>query len=158
MSIIFLLNQISLENVALDDRNHNQFADTDAIYEDIDDDIREGQVTSNASDDDIREGQVTSNASDDDIREGQVTSNASSFQGNDENLPETRFTNVAISLFQGVSRSNDMFWEFPRDWLSIERQLGEGNFGSISKAKVAPIHAMNTLKGGVVAVKTLKGL
>ena len=113
----FLLNQISLENVARDDRNHNQFADTNGIYEDIDDDIREVQVTSNASDDDIRKGQVTSNAS--------------SFQGNYENLPQTRFSNVAISLFQGVSRSNDMFWEFPSDWLSIERQLGKGNFGSV---------------------------
>ena len=92
--------------------------------------------------------------------EGQVTSNASTFQEDDENLPVAGVLTPASlrSFFQGVNGSEHMFWEFPRDWLSIERQLGEGNFGSVSKARVIPIHAMNRLKGGVVAVKKLKGL
>ena len=55
------------------------------------------------------------------------------------------------------SRQDDIFWEFPKDRISILRKLGEGSFGSVYKAKILPLHSMTLIKGGIIAVKTLKG-
>jgi hypothetical protein len=55
------------------------------------------------------------------------------------------------------SRQDDTFWEFPKDRITILRKLGEGSFGSVNKANILPLHSMTLIKGGIVAVKTLKG-
>ena len=77
--------------------------------------------------------------------ERHVISDASSYQGNDEHA---RFESDSV----------DMLWEFPRDWLTIERHLGEGRFGSVSKAKVTIKQDVTSVKHNIVAVKMLKGL
>ena len=58
---------------------------------------------------------------------------------------------------QQPNRSDDAFWEFPRNRINLLRKLGEGSFGSVNKAKILPLHSMTLIHGGIVAVKTLKG-
>jgi serine/threonine protein kinase len=60
--------------------------------------------------------------------------------------------------FQQLSRADNAFWEFPPDKIKILRKLGEGSFGSVNKAKILPLHSMTLINGGIVAVKTLKGV
>ncbi|XP_028410744.1 tyrosine kinase receptor Cad96Ca-like isoform X2 [Dendronephthya gigantea] len=55
-----------------------------------------------------------------------------------------------------IKRSDDAFWEFPKGKIVILKILGEGTFATVNKAKILPLHAMNQINCGIVAVKTLK--
>lgn len=118
-----------LENRQLeDDGNGNMVASSNAIYEEIDDYLRDPNKV--------------------------ISSPTSHKRLN--NLTESNL--AGVTTFKDVSRSDDVYWEFPREALIIEKQLGKGNHSSVSKASVIPTHAMDTIKTRVVAVKTLQGL
>ena len=65
---------------------------------------------------------------------------------------------VSPSLsFQDITPSDDEFWQFPKERIEVLKNLGEGNFGFVKKAKIQPFNSMTLIKDGIVTVKVLKG-
>lgn len=74
-------------------------------------------------------------------------------------LPRSNRTTSSTSRSSHIiKRSDDAFWEFPRSRIVTLKKLGEGTFATVNKAKILPLHSMNQINGGIVAVKTLKGV
>ena len=74
---------------------------------------------------------------------------------NDEEINDLPTSSGTSPMSFQVKRSDKAFWEFSRERVTILRKLGEGCFGSVSKAKILPFHSM--MKDEIVVVKTLKG-
>ena len=77
---------------------------------------------------------------------------------NYEDIDNLAMTPISPSMFlQHITRCDDEFWQFPKERIEVLKNLGEGNFCFVKKAKIVPFHSMTLIKDGMVAVKMLKG-